>query len=62
MEMGQALLDHNFATPLKTGESFKGGNELYILTEEDGSGSLNGGGVSECIPKSGTNLFKCEIV
>ncbi|KAK3803861.1 hypothetical protein RRG08_029453 [Elysia crispata] len=56
MEMGQALLDHNFATPLKTGESFKGGNELYILTEEDGSGSLNGGGVSECVPKSANQL------
>ena len=53
MEMGQAILDNKFAIPQKNGEPFKGGSELYLLNEVDESGALNGGTVSECVPKSG---------
>lgn len=56
MEMGQALLDHKFARPLKDGETFKGGKELYLLNEDGDSGALNGGGISECVPKSANQL------
>ncbi|RUS85176.1 hypothetical protein EGW08_007080 [Elysia chlorotica] len=56
IETGQALLDHKFASPLKKGTSFKGEDELYLLLEDDGGGALNGGTVSECVPKSANQL------
>ncbi|GFS22489.1 glutaredoxin [Elysia marginata] len=56
IEMGQALLDHKFAKPQKSGSSFQGGTELYVLNEGDDSGALNGGAISECVPKSANQL------
>ncbi|GFO19280.1 glutaredoxin [Plakobranchus ocellatus] len=56
IEMGQTLLDHKFASPPKAGELFKGGDEIYVLTEEIGPDALNAGGVSDCTPKTATEI------
>ena len=57
VEMGQSVLQKGFGHQL-TGKTdgdviFKDDNEFYRLLEDDPSGALNAGIVSECEPRPG---------